>query len=401
VIQDLDKTNLTDLLCTHQTPEQLRKTMHRLHGSVRLFFLKLSLGIMLLVLVIQAIVWCVLVFGFGVFDKKPAQLNLLQPVAYNTAQQDDTASNASVYLPAIDKLEQAVLRQYSYYDLRGVDWPARFKEFSPKLQKCKSDQEFVDGIADLMSAAKDVHVWIDFNGKRVATFQAKTQSKFNPRALPKVLKSFQQHGTTVITGEATPEVKYVLIATWDHREPAAFRAAQQAIEQAVKSNSSLIIDVRPNAGGDERQAQAIAGLFTDKTLAYAASRPWKDGKPGPTTQRILEPNKAGQKHAGRCLILMGPSNMSSCESFLRMMRAAGVKLVGATTMGTSGNPQPHDVGRGIRIYLPSWQQLDLQGNLIEGVGIEPDFVVESKPSDFAQSDPVLRRAVERISQQQQ
>jgi hypothetical protein len=61
VIRDLDKTNLTDLLCTHQTPEQLRKSMH-------ISVLKLVLSILLLVLVIQAIVWCILIFGFRVFE---------------------------------------------------------------------------------------------------------------------------------------------------------------------------------------------------------------------------------------------------------------------------------------------------------------------------------------------
>lgn len=63
LLKDMEQTNLTERLCSeNQTPQQLRKSMHR-------SMLSMVLGIILLVILIQAIVWLLLVFVFRVFDK--------------------------------------------------------------------------------------------------------------------------------------------------------------------------------------------------------------------------------------------------------------------------------------------------------------------------------------------
>ena len=63
-----------------------------------------------------------------------------------------------------------------------------------------------------------------------------------------------------------------------------------------------------------------------------------------------------------------------------MRHGAGTKLIGAQTYGSSGNPKPHDLGNGVTVLLPSWQDLDADGKLLEGVGVKPDVVVEYSPS---------------------
>jgi hypothetical protein len=61
VIQDMEKTNLTDQMCDiNLTPEQLRRSMH---WSVA----KMIRNILLLILGIQALVWTLLIFVFKVF----------------------------------------------------------------------------------------------------------------------------------------------------------------------------------------------------------------------------------------------------------------------------------------------------------------------------------------------
>lgn len=42
--------------------------------------------------------------------------------------------------------------------------------------------------------------------------------------------------------------------------------------------------------------------------------------------------------------------------------------------------------------------MDLQGNLIEGKGIQPDTRVQAKPEDFSRSDLVLLEAVKQLLQ---
>ena len=91
--------------------------------------------------------------------------------------------------------------------------------------------------------------------------------------------------------------------------------------------------------------------------------------------------------------LMGPANLSSNEAFLLMMRAAGSKLIGQRSAGSSGNPQPHELGNGVTVFLPSWKAMLLDGSPLEGVGVAPDVEVATKPADFEKEDPVLRAAV--------
>ncbi|KPK50768.1 MAG: hypothetical protein AMK72_01320 [Planctomycetes bacterium SM23_25] len=76
--------------------------------------------------------------------------------------------------------------------------------------------------------------------------------------------------------------------------------------------------------------------------------------------------------------------MSSCESFLLMMKQVpGSRLLGARSYGSKEDPKPHDLGNGVTVYLPSWQDLMPDGKLLESVGVEPDVTVATRPRDLA------------------
>jgi hypothetical protein len=79
--------------------------------------------------------------------------------------------------------------------------------------------------------------------------------------------------------------------------------------------------------------------------------------------------------------------------FDQRMSTGGFSFVGARSYGSSGNPKPHDLGNGVTVYLPSWQDLMPDGKLLEGVGVEPDVAVPARPSDLARSDLVLEAAL--------
>lgn len=147
-------------------------------------------------------------------------------------------------------------------------------------------------------------------------------------------------------------------------------------------------------GGSEPLARQVAGCFVDKPVVYSPNTTRAEGKMLGPYDRILEPSADRPAYRGKVVVLMGPKNMSSCESFLLMMKQVpGCRLVGEKSYGSSGNPKPHDLGNGVTVFLPSWQDLMPDGKLLEGVGIEPDVAVAARPSDFARSDPVLEAAL--------
>lgn len=355
--QDLERTNLTDRLGVSMTTDQLRSTSHRPLATI--------FGILALVAVVLFTVWA---------------------LTAGLAKGDDSRD------AAVEKFRHAVEQNYSYRDARGVNWENRIGEFRDQLLAAPDAIGFANVAAECLREAHDVHIWLKVGERTVGTYQHGAQPNFNPRVLPKLLEQWKQHGKTVITGSFKEGTRYVLTSTWDNREPSSMQAAVNAVREAARAKKPLIIDVRPNMGGDELQARKVAGIFVTKPTPYAAHTNWANGQIGPKQQRLLEPDTEQLFHPGPCVVLMGPVNMSSCEAFLLMMRAAGAQLIGMKSLGASGNPKPHDLGNGVTVFLPSWQSLDVKGQSLHGIGIQPDTLVKTNPNDFATADPVIDQA---------
>lgn len=402
ILQDLEQTNLTEMLDANVTTEQLRKNLHANVPKLVLKILLLTFSLQLIiVLVVGGVVllsiWLSSVLATSQLDSRTSRFAEIDGSAILNAVNLETTAQSQDFAKVGKNLEQAVMNSYAYRDRLGIDWKLRFQQFAPRWKSCKNEQEAVDLVVELMSEAKDIHVTVKLNNSIKPTFRTDVTWNFNPRVLPKVLKSFKQHGKTVITGMVDDRVRYVLISTFDNREPQSFEAALNEIREAAKDDAPLIVDVRPNSGGDERLAQQVASYFVTQPTPYAASRTMKDGKLSEElSKRMIQPNLESQVHTGKRIVLMGKANVSSCESFLRMMKVSGATLVGEPSTGSSGNPKPTDLGHGITIMLPSWQQCDLDGNSLEGVPMAPGVLVTTKPTDFASDDPVLRKAIELI-----
>ena len=324
------------------------------------------------------------------------------PIAFRTA-----AGKAGVPEPdellgrnreAVAQLRRAVDEDYSYRDLRGVDWDARFKEATPAMERAATGGEFARAAAGLLSHAKDLHVWLKVGDEVIASHRRQGTPNFNPRILPRLVPDLKQHGRTTLTGRFDDGVVYLAIGTWENREPASMDAVYAALKRAVEEHApAVIVDVRPNSGGDEVLARKLAGCFVTEPKVYSKHTTRRGGEWSPVFERVVEPDQNGPAYRGKVAVLMGPANMSSCESFLRMMkRAPDCVLVGDKSQGSSGNPQPHDLGNGVTVYLSSWKDLAPDGTEAEGKGVDPDLVVKTTAKDFAAGDPVLEAALKRV-----
>jgi C-terminal processing protease CtpA/Prc len=118
---------------------------------------------------------------------------------------------------------------------------------------------------------------------------------------------------------------------------------------------------------------------------------------GQVQERTLKPNLDQPAYRGEIVVLMGQANLSSCESFLLMMKQVPeCKLIGEKSYGGSGDPKPYDLGNGITVWLPSWRCLRPDGTCFEGQGIEPDISVVATESQLREKDPVLEAALAHI-----
>ena len=294
---------------------------------------------------------------------------------------------------AVANLKRAVDLDYSYRDLRKVNWDRLLAQAAGTLERARTPAEFAEAAGKLLAEAKDIHIWLQAGATVYPSFRRQTDANCNAAALARLVPGWTAHNDLVSSGRFPDGIRYVLITSWDADKAGQLGPVYDVIRSADPAKG-LIIDVRPNSGGSEPLARQVAGCFVDKPAVYSRHTMRADGKVLGPYDRILEPSADGPAYRGKVVVLMGPRNMSSCESFLLMMKQVpGCRLVGARSYGSSGNPKPHDLGNGVTVYLPSWQDLMPDGKLLEGVGVEPDVAVPARPSDLARSDPVLEAAL--------
>jgi hypothetical protein len=314
------------------------------------------------------------------------------PISFRTAK-GSTTSPATRHRDAVAHLKRAILEDYSYFDSRGVNWEERFVQFSPRLEAAGSAREFADIAAELLAPTQDIHLWLKVDGKTVGTFQRSYAWNGTSRH---GISNLQKHNATVSTGMFKDGTRYVSMRTWpipqarDELEPAF-----ALLKECNEAGRPLIVDVRANGGGSEITARQFAGCFIDRRVAYAKHAIRRDGKFSDPQVRELQPNKDRPPFTNRVAVLMGQGTVSSCESFVMMMKKnPRCTLIGDYTAGASGNPQPVDLGNGVTVYVPSWKDMDLGGVCFEGKGVAPDHKVMVDPMHSRLPDPVIAAALQ-------
>ena len=297
---------------------------------------------------------------------------------------------------AIEELRKAIDEKYSYRDLRKVDWDGLFDKYSPAMKDAKTQREFAAAAAELLANAEDVHIWVKVGDKTIGGFKRSITQNYNRKVLEESVPGWQKRSAVVFTGQFNDGIGYILIDSWSREHTEALEQAYTAIWEFAEA-PGLIIDVRSNNGGAEPLAQEFAGCFIDEPKVYAQHVYRAVDKPGGFSKpnsRVLEPRKNRPRYRGKIAVLTGPVNMSSCEAFLLMMKQVpGCKLIGEKSYGSSGNPQPTELGNGVTVFLPSWKALRPDGTCFEGEGIAPDILVKTTKTELKSRDAVLEAAL--------
>lgn len=300
---------------------------------------------------------------------------------------------------SVEMLRNLIDNNYSYRDLRKVKWNSVFKRHTPKLEQAKTANEFAAKAGMMLAVARDIHLTLKLDDEWIATYRRNVPPNMNPQGIGKLVPNYNAHNETVATGSWDNEIGYIAIHGWSGGNPEALQPAFEAL-QKFADYDALIIDVRANAGGDEATARHFAGYFIDQPVVYARHDlrdPRAESGFSPVSNRVLEPAKAGQRYQGTVVVLSGKHVMSSCESFLLMMKQVpGCKIIGETSYGSSGNPQAYELPNGVTANIPSWRAMTPDGKPIEGKGIKPDIEVKTKRIDFMTGDPVLERALKEL-----
>ncbi|MDA7979562.1 MAG: S41 family peptidase [Pirellulales bacterium] len=293
-------------------------------------------------------------------------------------------------------LKKAFDDSYSYRNLRDVNWTRQFDVAKERFISSKTADELTYHVADLLTLARDPHISLERSGVQFATFARTYTPNFSSKALGHAVENLNKLNNTVYAGRYEDGVVYVLITSWANDRAADLSALGKFLD-GVKDAPGIILDVRPNGGGNDLFCQALARRFVAQEFVYEKVRTRDTSRPNgfsEARERVLMPLPSGPSFGGKVAVLMGPANMSSCEAFLLMMKPIKqARLFGQPSYGSSGNPQPHDIGAGITVQLPSWQALLPDDQLLEGTGVTPDILVETTVEDFEEQDLVINAAL--------
>lgn len=301
---------------------------------------------------------------------------------------------------AVEALREAIDKHYSYKELRDVDWDALFDRNADVLLAADNPMAFARAAGLMLATTEDKHIWLKVGIQHVPAYVHPTAPNANPGLLKKLVPNFAIRNGNIATGAFPDGIGYIYIEKWSLEQREDYNALYEALDE-FSDAPGLIIDVRCNGGGSETLAREFAGCLVDSSKTYAmhvVRDPQAATGFSPVRKRILRPNKERHHYHGKIAVLAGPGVVSSCEAFVLMMKQVpGCAIVGEPTQGSSGNPQPYDLGNGVTAYLPVWKALLPDGTCFEGKGIRPDILVEVEPNEItATEDPVIEAALKEL-----
>jgi hypothetical protein len=324
--------------------------------------------------------------------------------------QTKSVSYEALNKEAYNEFKELFPKQYSYSSLKGIDWKTLLENNRAELENAKTNIEFALKLVKLLKITEDPHLWVEVEGQRFETGKMKiVQNNTGSKQLFSLLQDKKvSNGFMSITG-IIDSVGYISMRDWntafnklslkpwgDSRNPEI--TAEDALKELFRY-SNLIIDVRENSGGNESYAEEFASYFVKDSIPYEKVKNFND-KTGLFDKehfKKLYPNEKNLTYSGNIYVLSGPSVMSSNESFILMMKQLpNAKVVGMRTYGSSGNPIPSELSNGVTVYLPSWQAYTLDGELIEGNGIEPDIEIITSKKDFENEDILIEKVLKMI-----
>lgn len=317
------------------------------------------------------------------------------PWSFTTGSGRSSEEQKKLNERSLDELMSALRESYSYYDRTGTDWPSRAKELGANIVASPTTFIWVDRVAELLKPAQDPHLWINFGGRTTGTHTSKFTPNFNLKGVEKVVGNLTRHSQAALSAELHGGLFYLLIPSWNDQLKIQIAEIDDILKDH-KDAKGIILDVRPNGGGDESLAREVAAWFVEGTHVYskcATRDPRAKGGFGPMQDRKIKGNRSSKRYTGPVALLIGPANISSNESFIMMMKQSKhVTVIGGKTSGSSGNPKPRLLENKVEVFIPSWKDILPDGTLLEGNGITPDVEVSTDAKAYETGDPIIERA---------
>lgn len=309
----------------------------------------------------------------------------------DTDSDSDSDTSPGPYAALFDEVWQILQDEYPYMDHKSIDWQALGDECRELVSGSDAtyDTWLNQAMDCLLAPLADYHVAIldmsdEWHGYGVDGWTGNFDSELADTYLVDGGLASGPSGDVRFGTTADGGYGYIRVETWS---PASLAGVEFGDLLAMIGDvPGLMIDVRANSGGSELEAMELAGQVvsdTETPYAFYQLRNETDDDPtthelGPTQDKTLWPDYvAAAPFEGPVAVLVGHKCMSSCELFVSMMGLAETaETFGATTRGSSGNPDDKELTNGTVLRHSTWFLVLADGETaLEWNGIEPDHAV--------------------------
>lgn len=188
-------------------------------------------------------------------------------------------------------------------------------------------------------------------------------------------------------GNPVTDIAYILITQFTEQTDDELRPLLQAASSA--GIDRLIIDLRGNPGGLLTATVDTTGEFLDGGLVLTEVD--RDGD-----EQTFNADSGGAGLGMQIVLLVDGGSASGAEVMAAALRDHGrAVVIGEQTLGKGTVNVPRLLTDGSVLYVSTARWLSPNGDLIEGIGVIPDIIVEPTDDDFqAQRDVQLFAAID-------
>jgi hypothetical protein len=291
---------------------------------------------------------------------------------------------------------------YSFFDLKVINWDDSRTRFRSQLSSTSTDNDLFNVLSSMLLELEDAHVRLDTPiGDSVYTgWFDQFPANFDQTVITATYlgsNAMMSPQVNMLFGEIDANIGYLRVHSLGG---SGYGADIDFILNQLGGISALIVDLRSNGGGNDQNGEAVAARFADITRLYRRVR-FRDGPNhgdfGEFLDSFISPAGA-QSFQGPVAILTNRGTISSAESMLLAFAVLpNVVSVGDFTGGGSGNPVQRTLANGWQYTVSRWIEFRPDGTTFEGVGIEPDIRVDISSTDAAAlRDTIMDTAISNL-----
>ncbi|WP_203294009.1 S41 family peptidase [Luteirhabdus pelagi] len=324
-----------------------------------------------------------------------------------------------------DKLWSVFNDRYANFELKNVNWDSVYKAYRPLINERTTNDSLFKVCNKMLLELKDGHVnLIEYGrkGKVLKRGDDGSPSKFLERfplskndkyTIYKLLKTtdstLRENGFIHIGNSGNSTLEYYKSEDFGYLRILSMgklssREYKRYIDDAVKNFKGLkgvIIDIRFNGGGDDKNSMIIASRFTDKKRVGFLKKERINGTSRYKKMVISHISPAGQvQYTGPIVILTSDLTASAAEVFaLAMKELPYVSILGDNTNGIFSDMFDFKLPNGWLATLSHQKYFSANMKNFEGIGVEPDIEVKNTHEDIITGrDQVIIEAIDLINQ---